>query len=97
MLGAHLRAKPGAHLRTNYSHSHLMLDAEVAVGGEWAEWYRLTPTQRWSESRKLWQQYLAMGGKLDPEPDTQSPFYFPEASGTVPADGRTSVRSIRSR
>jgi hypothetical protein len=74
-----------------------MLDAEVAVGGEWAEWYRLTPAQRWNESRKLWQQYLAMGGKLDPEPDTQSPFYFPEVSGTVPADGRTSVRSIRRR
>ena len=74
-----------------------MLEAEVAAGEEWAEWYRLTPAQRWIESRKLWQQYLAMGGKFDPEPDTQSPFYFPEAPGTVPADGRTSVRSIRRR
>jgi hypothetical protein len=33
-----------------------------------------------------------MGGKLDPEPDTQSPFYFPEAPGTVPVDGRAGVR-----
>ena len=54
-----------------------MIQPEDLVGGEWAEWYRLTPVQRWLESEKLWQTYLALGGSLDPEPDTQSPFFDP--------------------
>ena len=52
-----------------------MIQADELVGGEWAEWYRLTPVQRWLESEKLWQTYLALGGSLDPESDTQSPFF----------------------
>src|SRR5450759_2122941 len=52
-----------------------MIQVEELVGDEWAEWYRLTPVQRWLESEKLWQTYLALGGSLDPEPDTQSPFF----------------------
>src|SRR5438093_12337247 len=52
-----------------------MIQPEELVGGEWAEWYRLTPVERWQESTKLWQTYLALGGSLDPEPDTQSPFF----------------------
>ncbi len=52
-----------------------MIQAEELVGDEWAEWYRLTPVQRWLESEKLWQTYLTLGGSLDPEPDTQSPFF----------------------
>ena len=52
-----------------------MIQPEELVAGEWAEWYRLTPVQRWLESEKLWQTYLALGGSLDPEPDTQSPFF----------------------
>jgi hypothetical protein len=51
--------------------------AEEIAGGEWAEWYFLTPQERWQESEKLWQIYLSMGGSLDPEPDTQSPFFDP--------------------
>ncbi len=43
---------------------------------EWYDWYLLTPEERWHESGRLWGFYLAMGGSLDPEPDTQSPFYF---------------------
>ena len=54
-----------------------MIQPEQLVGDEWAEWYRLTPVQRWLESEKLWQTYLALGGSLDPEPDTQSPFFDP--------------------
>ena len=42
------------------------------------EWLNLTPEQRFEESGKLWELYLAMGGSLDPEPDPQSPFYYPE-------------------
>lgn len=26
----------------------------------------------------MWGTYLLLGGSLDPEPDTQSPFFFPE-------------------
>ena len=44
-----------------------MIQPEELVGGEWAEWYRLTPVQRWLESEKLWQTHLALGGTLDPE------------------------------
>jgi hypothetical protein len=42
------------------------------------EWLNLTPEQRLEESGKLWDLYLAMGGSLDPEPDPQSPFHFPD-------------------
>ncbi len=52
-----------------------MISAEELVGEEWAEWYRLTPAQRLPETSRLWQTYLALGGSLDPEPDTQSPFF----------------------
>ncbi len=46
-----------------------------AVGDEWMEWYRMTPAERWQAAGPLWEAYVAMGGSLDPEPDTQSPFY----------------------
>ncbi len=54
-----------------------MLRAEDVAGPEWADWYRLTPLVRFRASEKLWQVYLALGGSLDPEPDTQSPFFDP--------------------
>jgi hypothetical protein len=44
-------------------------------------WLRLSPGQRMLESAKMWGFYLAMGGKLEPEPDTQSPFYFQKNKG----------------
>ncbi len=44
------------------------------VGDVWAKWYSMTPRERWSESSKLWATYLALGGSLEPEPDTHSPF-----------------------
>jgi hypothetical protein len=34
---------------------------------EWQDWYRLTPHERWSESMKLWEFYLSVGGSLDPD------------------------------
>ena len=72
-----------------------MIQPEELVGGEWAEWYRLTPVERWLESEKLWQTYLALGGSLDPEPDTESPFYDGSAPGPSPADGRPGLRVLR--
>ncbi len=49
--------------------------AEKIAGPEWADWYLLTPEERWSASQKLWSEYLALGGSLDPEVDFQSPFW----------------------
>ena len=49
-------------------------EIEELVGAEWAEWYSLTPAERFRESMKLWETYLALGGSLEPEPDTQNPF-----------------------
>ena len=62
---------------------------------EWEEWYRLTPLQRWEESQRLWPTYLALGGSLDPEPDSQSPFDDPEEWRASAAHGRTGVRILR--
>ena len=41
---------------------------------EWEEWYAMTPLERWRETAKLWAFYQTVGGSLDPEPDSQSPF-----------------------
>ena len=67
---------------------------EELVGEEWAEWYRLTPLERWRE-QKLWQAYLSLGGSLDTEPDTQSPFFDQSAPGARVADGRPGLRVLR--
>ena len=69
--------------------------AEDLVGHEWAAWYRLTPVQRWQESARLWQTFLTLGGSLDPEPDTQSPFFDGSAPGPMPAHGRAGLRVLR--
>jgi hypothetical protein len=72
-----------------------MIDPEELVGGEWADWYRLSPAERWLESERLWIAYLAMGGTLDPEPDTQSPFFDPNSSCSGAPHGRPSLRVLR--
>ena len=45
-----------------------MIDMRSLVGDEWAEWYAMSPAERFDESARLWQTYLALGGSLDPEP-----------------------------
>jgi hypothetical protein len=65
------------------------------VGAEWAEWYSMTPLQRWEESAKLLDHYLSLGGSLDPEPDTQGPFYDPNEPRQVPVDGRPGMHIVR--
>ena len=72
-----------------------MTTAEELVGAEWAEWYSLSPVERWQESEKLWQIYLSLGGSLDPEPDTQSPFFDPTQPRAGASDGRPSLRVVR--
>ena len=72
-----------------------MIQPEQLVGGERAEWYRLTPVQRWLESEKLWQTYLALGGSLDPEPDTQSFFFDAREAHSDSPKQRRIERRIR--
>ena len=69
--------------------------AEEAVGAEWAEWYFLTPEERWREQDKMWEIYLAHGGSPDPEPDSQSPFFDEEERRTLFGHGRPGVRVVR--
>lgn len=42
------------------------------------DWLLLTPAQRMIETTRLWELFFALGGSLEPEPDPQSPFYFPD-------------------
>jgi hypothetical protein len=71
------------------------INAVDLVGEEWAEWYRLTPEERFLESMKLWDTYIALGGSLDPEPDTQSPFFDAEEWRALASDRRPGVRVLR--
>ena len=72
------------------------LSAEDIAGEEWAAWYALSPAERFLESMKLWENYLALGGSLEPEPDTQSPFFDAEEWRANAAHGRPGVRVVRS-
>jgi hypothetical protein len=71
------------------------LRAEDLVGDEWAAWFQLSPAQRFLESMKLWETYLALGGSLEPEPDTQSPFFDPEEWRADAVHGRPGVHILR--
>ena len=59
------------------------------------DWYSLSPSERWKESRKLWDFYISMGGSLDPEPDTQSPFYSAVRKSETSSHGRSGLRVLR--
>jgi hypothetical protein len=72
-----------------------MVTIDELGGPEWAEWYRMTPQERWAAQVDLWVTFLTLGGTLEPEPDSQSPFYDPHAQGAVSVDGRPGVRVIR--
>jgi len=72
-----------------------MIQPEELVGDEWAAWYRLSPVERWRESEKLWNVYIHLGGSLEPEPDTQSPFFDPVEPSARIANGRPGMRVLR--
>lgn len=74
---------------------HKSITAEELVGSEWAEWYMMTPQERWAETEKLWATYLELGGSLDPEPDTQSPFFDEDEWREIRLDGRPGMRVVR--
>ena len=62
---------------------------------EWKEWFKMTPAERFVESQKLWNDYIKLGGSLDPEPDHQSPFFDAEEWRQLSSDGRPGMRVIR--
>jgi hypothetical protein len=62
---------------------------------EWQEWAKLTPIERFRESEKIFAQYLATGGSLDPDPDPTSPFYDPDQWNPRAAQGRADLRILR--
>jgi hypothetical protein len=62
---------------------------------EWQEWAKLTPMERFRESEKIFAQYLAMGGSLDPDPDPSCPFYDPSEWNPGAAHGRAGLRVLR--
>ena len=72
------------------------LEMEDVLGEERAEWARLAPEERWRQTAQLWAFYLSVGGSLDPEPDSQSPFFDADEWCASPPDGRSGVRFIRS-
>ncbi len=68
---------------------------EKCVEEEVLEWYRMTPLERWEESMRLWSTFRLLGGRFEPEPDTQSPFHDARAWRAGLADGRPGVRVLR--
>lgn len=78
-------------------HAAPRIEPEDLCEPEWADWYRLTPAERWMASAQLWATYMSLGGTLDPEPDTQSPFHDAHAWRPVSADGGTGVYRVRRR
>jgi len=72
-----------------------MISLEDICEGEWVDWYKLTPLERWHESDKLRTYYLSLGGSLDPEPDSQSPFDAGSPPSPRLVDGRPSLRVLR--
>jgi hypothetical protein len=62
---------------------------------EWQEWLSLTPLERFNASEKIFADYLAMGGSLDPDPDPTSPFCDPEEWRPGVAYGRAGLRVLR--
>ena len=71
------------------------MNSQWTTDDEWMDWYRLTPEERWKEADALWSFFLASGGSLDPEPDSQSPFdtFFAQRARTP--HGRTGVHTVR--
>lgn len=81
--------------RIQLKHMNHELNTGDLENEEWLAWYSLTPQERWRETEKLWQFYLSVGGSLDPEPDSQSPFDFGDPPSSIPVDGRSGVRVVR--
>ena len=60
-------------------------------------WSRLTPRRRFEQYSVLMQHYLAAGGSLAPERDSQSPFDFPEYYAEATLAPTRAVRGAAAR
>jgi len=88
---------PLFHLPTTSSvPSFTDVDFRLEISPEWLDWYLLTPEERWRESGILWTTFLSLGGSLEPEPDTDSPFFDEASWRPLLADGRPGLRVLRS-
>ena len=74
-----------------------MINPEDILEPEWVYWYSLTAQERFAEFAEMWKVYIAYGGSLDPDPDTQSPFFDQEEWSALHAHGRPGVYPIRRR
>lgn len=61
------------------------------------EWYRMTPEERWIENERMWSTFFELGGRLDPEPDRQSPFFASGERDPEPPDGGPGMHPLRRR
>jgi hypothetical protein len=68
---------------------------ERCVDPEVLDWYRMSPQERWTESMRLWSTFHLLGGRLEPESDSQSPFYDAGARRAGTAHGRPGLHSVR--
>ena len=55
-----------------------MVNLEDIIEPEWLEWYRKTPQERLLATEEAWAIYLELGGSLDPDVDSQCPFWSKE-------------------
>lgn len=44
---------------------------ETIIDGETLDWYKMSPAGRFTESQKLWEVFILLGGSYEPEPDSQ--------------------------
>ena len=79
------------------SKNNLAISIKSDFFDEDEEWLQLKPVERLLETTKLWAIYRLMGGDLDPEPDTQSPFYVFQTSRPLSVNRRTGVHNLRSQ
>ena len=55
-----------------------MINLEDIVEPEWLDWYRKTPQERLLATEEAWGIFRELGGSLEPDVDTQSPFWSRE-------------------
>jgi hypothetical protein len=68
---------------------------EGLIEDELLEWYLMTPKERWIESQRLWATFELLGGRREPQPDSQSPFDLPGEPGPGSSDGGAGLHSVR--
>lgn len=74
-------SKPSSTRRRRAKKQATLVDVLTSLyedNEELLDWYAMSPAERFAESQKMWSTFLLLGGSLEPEPDSQSPFNFSE-------------------